>query len=207
MHKCTQNQAVSNLTVAAKDNDCLQGGDGDDFLKSYENIYFLDSTDGFGFNPTPPSASSVVVGPGFGWQFSFQTPQNGIPVNLIQYELVNARVPDPSGQQDYLLQPIFYVDVNAESYEDGENILDGGDGNDTLNGDNFKTIMAHYKTLNKLPCNRKGHHCRIYQLKLVIHAQNPHGYWPAEHAIFNLKTQKPAANDAVYENSFERRAA
>jgi hypothetical protein len=34
--------------------------------------------------------------------------------------------------------------------------------------------------------NRKGYHRRIYQLKLVIHARNPHGYWLAEHLLERL---------------------
>ena len=89
----------------------------------------------------------------------------------------------------------------------------------TLSGD-FKKLISHYKTLNKKAldyniavqaCNRKGHHRRIYQLKLVIRARNPHGYWVvACPLLFNLIMQKPvanAANDAFYENSFERRAA
>jgi hypothetical protein len=41
---------------------------------------------------------------------------------------------------------------------------------------NDKTIMPHFKVLNKLPCN-------------------PHGYWVAEHPLFNLNIQITVAND------------
>jgi hypothetical protein len=68
---------------------------------------------------------------------------------------------------------------------------------------NDKTIKLHYKTSNHMPCE-------------------PHGYWAPEHAfecsnrvkstLSNLNihysnTHATATNDAVYENSFERRAA
>ena len=59
-----------------------------------------------------------------------------------------------------------------------------GKDNDCLEGDadnpnsdeGNKTIKLYYKTSNMLPCN-------------------PHGYWSAGRSLFNLNTQKTAAND------------
>jgi RTX calcium-binding nonapeptide repeat (4 copies) len=84
-------------------------------------------------------------------------------------------------------------------------VLEGGAGNDLISGSmdadyidggDDKIIKLHIKTLNKLPCTSSWHHRRIYQLKQVIRARNPHGYWVVgQYYLFNLIAQKTATND------------
>ena len=70
----------------------------------------------------------------------------------------------------------------------------------TLSGD-FKKLISHYKTLNK----------QALDYNIAVQVCNPHRYWVvACSLLFNLIMQKPvanAANDAVYENDIERKAA
>ena len=61
-----------------------------------------------------------------------------------------------------------------------------------------EAIQTLLEKSKKQACNRKGHHRRIYQLKLVIHARNPHGYWSASRLLFNLNTHKIQLNDAEW---------
>ena len=61
-----------------------------------------------------------------------------------------------------------------------------------------EAIQTLLEKSKKQACNRKGHHRRIYQIKLVIHARNPHGYWSVGRLLFNLNTHKTQVIDAEW---------
>ena len=72
------------------------------------------------------------------------------------------------------------------TYGKGYDCLEDDADNDIINNNkNIKTLTKHYKTSNKPPLD----------YSIPVQACDPHGYWAAGRALFNLNTQITAAND------------